>query len=91
VLELPITRPVDGQAQTILMKIPEGVVAQVQGLAGSTRWQLDVDTHSKHGERALLRLVCLAISAADAAEPWISRVASASRVIQRRRKTGPFR
>ncbi|MFO0558316.1 MAG: hypothetical protein U0269_09865 [Polyangiales bacterium] len=63
VLDLPITRHVDGQAQTFRMKIPEGVVAQVQGPAGSTRWQLDVETNSKHGARTLLRFPLTLVSA----------------------------
>lgn len=63
VLDLPIARHIDGQSHAFRMKIPEGVVTQVQSSSGSTRWQLDLETSSKHGTRTLLRFPLVFVSA----------------------------
>lgn len=54
VLDLPITRHIDGVAHTFRMKIPDKAVPAFASLSGSTHWRLDVDVKTRGVERTLL-------------------------------------
>ncbi len=63
VLELPITRHVDGRALTFRMRIPEGASPALNSAVGTTRWQLDLDVTTRGVERTLVSFALQVVGA----------------------------